>query len=83
MLRRSTYFTAEFQLVSERLANRESAVGGSFDCARRKHTPGKEGDMRRITSLILVVVAIAAAAFAPAASAHHGGTHGDSAVRAQ
>jgi hypothetical protein len=32
--------------------------------------------MRRITSLILVVVAIAVAALAPAASATHGPPHG-------
>jgi hypothetical protein len=83
MLCRSTYFTAEFPLVSERLASRESAVGGSYDGARRKHTPGKEGDMRRITALILVLVAMATAAAMPlAASANHGGVHGDSAVRA-
>lgn len=34
--------------------------------------------MRRITSLILVVVAIATAAFVPAASANHGPPHGGS-----
>ena len=45
--------------------------------------PGKEGDMRRITALILVLVAMATAAALPlAASANHGGVHGDSAVRA-
>ena len=34
--------------------------------------------MRRITALILVLVATATAAALPlAASAHHGGTHGD------
>jgi len=60
------------------LANREGAVSGSTDGARRQHTPGKEGDMRRITALILVLVATATAAALPlAASAHHGGTHGD------
>ena len=70
-------------LVGEQLANREEAVSGSPDGARRKHTPGKEGDMRRITALILVLVAMATAAVLPlAASAHHGGVHGDSAVRA-
>ena len=38
---------------------------------------GKEGDMRRITALILVLVAMAtAAAFPLAASADHGGVHG-------
>jgi hypothetical protein len=82
MLRRSTYFTAGYSpnrsRVSERLASREPAVGDSFDGARRKHTPGKEGDMRRIASLILVLVAIATAALTPAASADHGGVHGGS-----
>ncbi len=78
MLRRSSYFTACFSPVSERLASREAAVSGSFDGARRKHTPGKEGDMRRITALILVLVAMATAAVLPlAASAHHGGMHGN------
>jgi hypothetical protein len=39
--------------------------------------------MRRITALILVLVAMATAAALPlAASANHGGVHGDSAVRA-
>jgi hypothetical protein len=70
MLRRSTYFTAEFTLVSERLASRESAVGGSYDGARRKHIPGKEGDMRRIThisrTLVVAAVFVAAAVLAAA-----------------
>ena len=79
MLRRSTYFTAEFSLVSERLASREAAVGGSYETVPGASTPpGKEGDMRRITALILVLVAMATAAALPlAASANHGGTHGD------
>lgn len=34
--------------------------------------------MRRITPLILVLVAIATAALPPVASAMHGGTHGGS-----
>ena len=39
--------------------------------------------MRRITALIVVLVAMATAAALPlAATAHHGGVHGDSAVRA-
>jgi hypothetical protein len=39
--------------------------------------------MRRITSLALVVAAAAIGAALPiVASANHGGTHGDSAVRA-
>jgi hypothetical protein len=77
MLRRSTYFIACFSLVSERLANREEAVSGSLDGARRKHTPGKEGDMRRITALIVVLATTALIAVFPlAASATHGPPHG-------
>lgn len=38
--------------------------------------------MRRITALVFVFVAIATAALPSVASATHGGTHGDSAVRA-
>src|SRR5262245_12758785 len=67
MLRWSTYFTAWNSLVSERLASREWVIGDPFDGARRTPNPGKEGDMRRITSLMLVIVAIAAAALVPAA----------------
>ena len=76
MLRWSTYFPLRNSLVSERLASREWVIGDSPDGARRKHTPGKEGDMRRITSLILVVIAIAAAALPLAAQANHGPPHG-------
>jgi hypothetical protein len=38
--------------------------------------------MRRITPLILVLVAIATATLPPVAAGHHGGPHGDSAVKA-
>ena len=59
------------------MASREAAVSGSLDGARRKHTPGKEGDMRRITALIVVLATTALIAVFPlAASATHGGTHG-------
>jgi hypothetical protein len=81
MLRRSTHFAACFSLVSERLASREAAVSGSFDGARRKHTPGKEGDMRRITHIsrslvvaaVFVATAVLAAAFPLVALAGDGG----------
>ncbi len=37
--------------------------------------------MRRVTALVVVLAALSAA-FPLVASAHHGGTHGNSAVRA-
>jgi hypothetical protein len=78
MLRWSTYLSQRNSLVSERLASREWVIGGSSDGARRKHTPGKEGDMRRITALIVVLATTALIAVFPlAATANHGGTHGD------
>jgi hypothetical protein len=60
MLRWGTYLSRQNSLVSERLASREWAIGGSFDGARRTPTPGEEGDMRRIThiSRSLVVAAV-------------------------
>jgi hypothetical protein len=70
MLRWSTHLFLWNSLVSERLASRESAVGGSFDGARRKHIPGKEGDMRRIThisrSLVVAAVFVSTAVLAAA-----------------
>ena len=70
MLRWSTYLAAENSLVGERLASREWVIGDSFDGARRKHTPGKEGDMRRIThisrSLVVAAVFVSTAVLAAA-----------------
>jgi hypothetical protein len=84
MLRRSTHLAVCFSLVSERLASREVAVSGSFDGARRKHIPGKEGDMRRITHIsrtlvvaaVFVSTAVLAAAFPLVALADNGGPQG-------
>ena len=55
------------------------AVSGSTDSARRRQPPEKEGDMRRVTALI-VVLAATSAAFPLVASAGHGGTHGGSPI---
>ena len=78
MMRRNRNITTHFSP----LANSERAVTASLagrpSVSGAHPTPGKEGDMRRITALVLVVAAAAiGAAFPIVASASHGGPHGD------
>jgi len=81
MLRRIDNSAPRFSRIIPPLAIREravtarlaagSSVPGAHDPPERREIP-----MRRITPLILVLLALATAAFPLAASANHGGPHG-------
>lgn len=77
----------KFRRVFSPLAIGEWAVTASLAArptvSGATRPPERRETMRRITPLILVLVAIATAATFPvAASADHGGVHGNRAVRA-
>ena len=86
-MRRSENTTLSFSRSQATLAIRERAItaplAGGPSVSGAHPTPGKEGDMRRITALILVLATTAlAAAFPLVASANHGPPHGGSPTRA-
>ena len=87
-LRRNRNRPLAFSHIHVSFARRERAVTVSLagrPSVSGAHPPTrKEGDMRRITSLILVLVAMAtAAAFPLTASANHGPPHGSRVVLSQ
>jgi hypothetical protein len=76
----------KFRRVFLTLASRERAVTASLAArptvSGAHRLPERRDTMRRITPLILVLVAMATAAFPLAASATHGPPHGGRAVTA-